>query len=145
VAYYTTPVDAGPIEAEALRAHVAATLPAYMVPAAYVRLAQLPVTPNGKVDRRALPAPDRTTLDDAMYEPPQDDVERTLAAIWAELLHVERVGRHDNFFALGGHSLLAVTLLERMRRHGIQVDARDIFAHPTVAELAVEHVEEIRL
>jgi len=115
-----------------------------MVPAAYVALAQWPLTPNGKLHRAALPAPDGTAYGVAAYEPPQGALERQLAAIWAELLHVERVGRHDNFFALGGHSLLAITLIERMRRAGFATDVRTIFAQPTVATLA-EQFEETRL
>ncbi|MDN7728338.1 non-ribosomal peptide synthetase, partial [Burkholderia gladioli] len=90
-----------------LREHLAARLPEYMVPAAFVVLDALPLTPNGKVDRRALPEPDDDAFAQAQYEAPQGETEQTIAALWAELLGVERVGRHDNFFALGGHSLLA--------------------------------------
>ena len=86
------------------------------MPAAYVRLESLPLTPNGKLDRKALPAPDEDAYATQMYEAPQGEMERKLAEIWAEVLKLEKVGRHDNFFALGGHSLLAVTLIERMRR-----------------------------
>ncbi|MCG1019858.1 non-ribosomal peptide synthetase, partial [Mycetohabitans sp. B4] len=93
-----------------LRTHVAARLPEYMVPAALVRLDALPLTANGKLDRRALPEPDAGALAHQAYEAPQGELETTLAQIWAELLEVERVGRHDSFFALGGHSLLAVRL-----------------------------------
>ena len=131
MAYYT-----GEAEAEALRAHVAAALPAYMVPAAYVKLEALPLTPNGKLDRKALPAPEGEAYARQAYEPPQGEVETTLAGLWAELLGVERVGRHDNFFELGGHSLLAVSLIERMRRAGLHADVRALFSAPTLAELA---------
>ena len=107
-----------------------------MVPAAYVRLESLPLTPNGKLDRKALPAPDGDAYAMRGYEAPQGEIETTLAAIWADVLKLERVGRHDNFFELGGHSLLAVTLIERMRRIGLQLDVRTLFATPTLAELA---------
>ena len=111
-------------------------LPEYMVPAAYVRLERLPLTPNGKLDRKALPAPDGDAYAVRGYEAPLGEIEETLAGIWAEVLKVERVGRHDNFFELGGHSLLAVTLIERMRRAGLQADVRALFATPTLAGLA---------
>src|SRR4029450_2949331 len=96
---------------QTLRTQLAAILPDYMLPAAFVVLDALPLTQNGKLDRKALPTPDASALATTAYEPPQGPVEQTLADIWAELLEVDRVGRHDNFFALGGHSLLAVRLL----------------------------------
>jgi natural product biosynthesis luciferase-like monooxygenase protein/amino acid adenylation domain-containing protein len=137
VAYYV-PVTAGQDElsVDALRAHLSKALPEYMVPAAYMRLEALPLTPNGKLDRKALPAPDGDAFAVRGYEPPEGNTETTLAAIWAELLKLDRVGRHDNFFELGGHSLLAVTLIERMRRNGVRADVRALFATPTLAELA---------
>ncbi|HEV2150588.1 MAG TPA: amino acid adenylation domain-containing protein, partial [Longimicrobiaceae bacterium] len=124
------------LEAEALRAHLQERLPEHMVPAAYVRLEEMPLTPNGKVDRGALPAPDGTAYATGAYEPPAGETEEALAQIWSELLRVERVGRHDNFFELGGHSLLGVTLIERMRRVGLHADVRTVFASPTLADLA---------
>src|SRR5262249_33702397 len=108
----------------------------YMVPAAYVRLDQLPLTPNGKLDRKALPAPEGDAYARAGYEAPVGETEGALAEIWAQLLGVERVGRHDNFFELGGHSLLAVVAIERMRQQGLPVDVRALFATPTLAALA---------
>ncbi|WP_338861828.1 non-ribosomal peptide synthase/polyketide synthase (plasmid) [Mycetohabitans rhizoxinica] len=122
--------------ASTLRAQVAASLPEYMVPSAFVRLDAFPLTPNGKLDRRALPAPDDEALAHQMYVAPQGELETTLAAIWAELLGVERVGRHDSFFALGGHSLLAVQLIERLRRRGIGLSVRALFDTPTLSALA---------
>ena len=137
VAYYTTqPSEEDTLSAEQLRSHLSAVLPEYMVPAAYVRLLSLPLTPNGKLDRKALPAPEQDAYAVSGYEPPQGSIETTLASIWAELLKLDRVGRHDNFFALGGHSLLAVSLIERMRRSGLKMDVRMLFATPTLADLA---------
>ncbi|WP_146084124.1 non-ribosomal peptide synthetase, partial [Xanthomonas albilineans] len=124
------------VDADALRSWLTDVLPDYMVPAAYVQLDRLPLTPNGKLDRKALPAPDVTAYAAHAYEAPQGEIEQTIAAIWRELLGLENIGRHDNFFALGGHSLLAVTLAERMRQQGLQADLRSLFATPTLAELA---------
>jgi amino acid adenylation domain-containing protein len=98
----------------ALRAHLATSLPEYMVPAAYVMLDALPLTPNGKLDRNALPAPGDEAFVRSAYEPPQGEVEKALAGIWSELLGIERISRHDNFFELGGHSLLAVRMISRI-------------------------------
>jgi amino acid adenylation domain-containing protein len=133
VAYVVGDEDA---TAEALRAHMAERLPEYMVPSAYVRLDALPLTPNGKLDRRALPAPEGDAYAVRGYEAPVGEAEEALAEIWAEVLGVERVGRRDNFFELGGHSLLAVTLIERMRKRGLNADVRTLFTTPTLAELA---------
>ncbi|WP_338927353.1 amino acid adenylation domain-containing protein [Mycetohabitans endofungorum] len=122
--------------ASTLRAQVAASLPEYMVPSAFMRLDAWPLTPNGKLDRRALPAPDDDALAHQAYEAPQGELETALAAIWAELLDVKQVGRHDSFFALGGHSLLAVQLIERLRRRGLSVSVRLLFEAPTLSALA---------
>ncbi len=122
--------------AHTLRAHLAARLSEYMVPAAFVRLDALPLTPNGKLDRKALPAPDEAALARQAYEAPQGEREHTLATIWTELLVIERISRHDNFFALGGHSLLAVQLIERLRHLGLTLSVRALFATPTLSVLA---------
>ena len=135
MAYYTVKGEEG-VGAEELRAHLGGKLPEHMVPAAYVRMERLPLTANGKLDRKGLPAPEGDAYAVKAYEAPVGEIEETLARIWAEVLKVERVGRQDNFFALGGHSLLAVTLVERMRRSGLKVDVRALFATPTLAELA---------
>jgi amino acid adenylation domain-containing protein len=135
VAYYTSAAGED-VGAQALRTQLAATLPEHMVPSAYVRLTSLPLTPNGKLDRKALPAPGSEAYAARVYEAPVDEVEAAVAAIWTEVLKVERVGRRDNFFALGGHSLLAVTVAAAMRRRGWQVDVRAFFATPTLADLA---------
>ncbi|WP_032706530.1 phosphopantetheine-binding protein, partial [Pseudomonas syringae] len=94
------------------------------------------LTANGKLDRKALPAPDAQSLISRGYEAPQGEVETLLASIWADVLTVEQVGRHDHFFELGGHSLLAVMLIERMRQVGLSADVHVLFGQPTVAALA---------
>ncbi|WP_246765914.1 non-ribosomal peptide synthetase, partial [Pseudomonas syringae] len=105
VAYFTVHEAQRTLEIETLRSHLQTRLPDYMVPAAYVRLDALPLTTNGKLDRKALPEPDAQALISRGYEAPQGEVENLLATIWAEVLQVEQVGRHDHFFELGGHSL----------------------------------------
>ena len=132
VAYYTGEQQA----VEALRSALLAHLPAFMVPALFMHLPALPLSPNGKLDRKALPAPDQAALPVREYEAPVGDVEITLARLWAELLNVERVGRHDHFFELGGHSLLAVSLIGRLRQEGMEADVRSLFEHPTLAGYA---------
>jgi thioesterase domain-containing protein len=108
-----------------------------MVPAAYVWMERLPLTPNGKVDRKALPAPEGDAYAAHEYAAPVGETEVALAGIWAEVLGVERVGRHDNFFELGGHSLLAVRVLSRMREVlGVEAQLAQLFSHPTVESLA---------
>ncbi|BEN70633.1 TPA: amino acid adenylation domain-containing protein [Serratia marcescens] len=121
--------------AGALRQHLSAALPDYMVPSAWVVVAALPLSPNGKLDRRALPEP-QGAQSQAAYEAPQGEHETLLAAIWRELLNVERVGRHDNFFELGGHSLLAVKLMAQLRRAGWGANVQTLFSTPTLSALA---------
>ncbi|MBV8464381.1 MAG: amino acid adenylation domain-containing protein, partial [Burkholderiales bacterium] len=136
VAYYTLE-DGAAVEADALRRHLLQQLPDYMVPAAYMHLDALPLTSNGKLDRRALPVPDGTALARHGYEPPCGDLEETVAKTWQDLLGVERVGRHDHFFELGGHSLLAVQLVSRLRDVlGVELALRDLLSDPTLAEFA---------
>src|SRR5439155_13593980 len=130
-------VRAGSVEPPApeLRALVAQTLPDYMVPAAFVTLEALPLNPNGKLDRRALPAPEFAAAASA-YVAPRNDTERMLADIWAQVLRVERVGVEDNFFELGGDSILSIAVVSRARQAGLGLMPRDLFRYPTVATLA---------
>ncbi|HEX9935985.1 MAG TPA: condensation domain-containing protein, partial [Longimicrobium sp.] len=140
---YAVPREGARIEAEALRAHLKSILPDYMVPAAFMVIAAVPLTANGKVDRRALPEPGLAATD-SRRAAPRTATEEILAQIWAEVLRVESVGVDDDFFALGGHSLLATRLLARVQNAlGVVVPLRALFEGPTVAELAVR-VEEMR-
>jgi aryl carrier-like protein len=120
-----------------LRGHLRARLPEYMVPAVFLFLEALPLTANGKLDRKALPSPDLAHASRG-YEPPQTPAEEILAAIWAEVLGLDcgRIGRHDNFFALGGDSVLAIQIIARANAAGLALTARQLFEHQTVAELA---------
>nr|WP_232911560.1 syringopeptin non-ribosomal peptide synthetase SypB [Pseudomonas syringae] len=136
VAYLTTQQSGDLLDIESLREHLQGTLPQYMVPAAYVQLDTLPLTANGKLDRKALPAPDRSALASRGYEAPEGDTEMAIARIWQDLLQLEQVGRHDHFFELGGHSLLAVKLIERMRQIDLVADVRVLFSQPTLSALA---------
>ncbi|HEU4562188.1 MAG TPA: amino acid adenylation domain-containing protein, partial [Longimicrobium sp.] len=125
------------LESEALRAYLSEQLPEYMVPVAFVWLERLPLTPNGKLDRRALPAPDADAFAARAHEAPLGEMEEALAAIWAELLGIERIGRRDNFFDLGGHSLLAVRVVSRVRQAlGVEAEIGDLFVRPVLADFA---------
>lgn len=148
VAYVVPRNMDAPVSAEDLRTWLKTTLPEYMLPSAFVTLERLPLTASGKVDRRALPAPDLGDYASRAYAAPQGEVEEILAGIWQSLLGVQRVGRHDNFFELGGHSLLIVQLLDRLRRVGLSAQVRTVFDSPTLADLAgaltrevIEHYE----
>ncbi|WP_305076412.1 polyketide synthase [Pseudoxanthomonas sp. PXM02] len=145
VAYYVPRQGDVAISVQDFRAHLSQHLPEHMVPALFVRLETLPVTPNGKLDRRALPAPDNARPELATaYEPPATATERSLCEAFTAILGVATVGRHDNFFDLGGNSLLAMRLLERVRRDrasaesdAAAVPATVFFRDPTPAGLAM--------
>ncbi|WP_438392379.1 amino acid adenylation domain-containing protein [Caballeronia sp. DA-9] len=129
IGYYT-----GTASDETLRVALTKTLPDYMVPGMLVRLDTMPLTPNGKIDRKALPTVDAIARE---YEAPQEGAETLLADVWKEVLGVERVSRHDNFFELGGHSLLVMQVVSRLsQRHGVSVPLQDFFAAPTLDAMA---------
>ena len=119
-----------------LREHMLGKLPEYMVPSAHVELEKLPLTHNGKIDRKALPQPDRD-IPEEEYVGPQDATQETLCRLWQDVLRRDRVGIHDNFFKIGGHSLLAVQLTSRVRSaFAIEMPLSVLFATPTVARMA---------
>ncbi|GHG73242.1 non-ribosomal peptide synthetase [Comamonas sp. JC664] len=120
-----------------MRAWLRDRLPEHMVPASFTLMPALPLTHNGKVDRRALPSPEPAQGDASSYQAPRSFTEEVLCRLWASLLEMERVGIHDNFFHLGGHSLLATQVVSRVRAElGIELSLRTLFAGPTVAQLA---------
>ncbi|MFK0884154.1 non-ribosomal peptide synthase/polyketide synthase [Pseudomonas aeruginosa] len=121
---------------EALAAHLATSLPEYMVPAQWLALERMPLSPNGKLDRKALPAPE-VSVAQAGYSAPRNAVERTLAEIWQDLLGVERVGLDDNFFSLGGDSIVSIQVVSRARQAGLQLSPRDLFQHQNIRSLAL--------
>ena len=135
VAYLATAADRVLLVDE-LRARLKAAVPEYMVPAAFVFVDRLPLTENGKVDRKALPAPDPARAEGRVtYVPPGSRAEKVLCGIWAAGLAVARVGIHDNFFELGGDSILSIQVVARARAEGLSFTPRDLFKRPTVAEL----------
>ncbi|HEX8853228.1 MAG TPA: condensation domain-containing protein, partial [Pyrinomonadaceae bacterium] len=136
VAYLVLNGTRAPVAGE-LRRHLKERLPEYMMPSAFVLLDALPLTPGGKVDMRALPAPDRTRLEvTSDFVSPRNELEHRLARIWADVLKLERVGVEDNFFELGGDSILTIQAIARAQAEGLSLTARQMFTHPTVAELA---------
>ncbi|WP_235526606.1 non-ribosomal peptide synthetase [Nostoc piscinale] len=136
VAYLVAHQDCTPTVNE-LRQFLKAKLPEYMVPSAFVIMESLPLTPSGKVDRRALPAPDLLSTNSDQYVAPRTPIEELLVQIWAQVLKVEQVGINDNFFELGGHSLLATQLVSRIRNiFNVELPLYELFTAPTVAELA---------
>jgi amino acid adenylation domain-containing protein len=144
VAYVVASASANPSTDE-LRGFLRGRLPAYMIPAAFVMRAEMPLTPNGKVDRRALPAPEQVCTElAAAYVAPRNPIEEKLAAMWAGVIGVERVGIHDNFFELGGHSLLATRIISAARKaFEVEIPVRNIFETPTVASFA-QAIEQSR-
>jgi len=136
VAYVVPAADPAPSPTE-LRGALHRSLPEYMVPAAFVILRELPATPNGKLDRRALPAPDRAQTEAEDYAAPANPVEELLAELFSEVLGLDRVGVRSSFFDLGGHSLLATQVMSRVREaFGVQLPLSRLFEEPTVAGLA---------
>ncbi len=119
----------------ALKEFLRQKVPDYMVPGIFLTLDAFPLTPNGKIDRKALPAPEQGAMHS--YIEPRTETEAALAAIWENLLGLDQVGALDDFFALGGHSLLATQLMSRIREQlGLNLPLNTLFDHPTVAELA---------
>ena len=141
---YVVPATAATVSPAALRELVGQHLPDYMTPTAFVQMERLPLSPNGKVDRKALPAPEPSREDTESFVGPRNAVELKLAEIWAEVLRLPEVGVYDNFFRLGGHSLLATQVVSRVRKWlNVELPLRAMFEAPTIADLAVrvEHLQ----
>jgi mycobactin peptide synthetase MbtE len=141
VAYVTPAADVDVADIDRIRARVAAALPEYMIPSAYVAIDEIPITANGKIDRRALPEPEIRSATE--FREPANDTERQLADLFGELLDRDRVGADDSFFELGGHSLLATKLVAAVRsRCGVDIGVQDVFELATVAAMAA-HVDDL--
>ncbi|MCY7817463.1 lichenysin non-ribosomal peptide synthetase LicA, partial [Bacillus haynesii] len=133
-AYFTADQE---LSSEELRRHAAEGLPGYMIPSVFMQLDELPLTGNGKVDRRALPEPDIAQAAQKEYTAPRSSTEAQLADLWQEVLNVPKIGVHDNFFELGGHSLLGMTLIARIQQEmNVDLQLKDLFQAPTIESLA---------
>ncbi|HEX3045944.1 MAG TPA: phosphopantetheine-binding protein, partial [Bacillota bacterium] len=130
-----------------LREDLAKELPNYMLPSYFIELEKLPLNPNGKIDRKALPEPDGNITTGVEYEAPRNEIETKLVAIWRKVLGIEQVGINDNFFMLGGYSLKAITLTNQIDvEFGIQIKLDEIFINPTIkgeAEVIGRRKQEI--
>ncbi len=144
LAAYLTPGGKGsaPDPGE-LTAFLKAKLPDYMIPSSYTVLDALPLTPSGKIDRKALPEPDSDRLRAHAFVAPGNETEEMIAEIWRELLHIENVGVHDNFFEMGGHSLFATVVASRLReKRRMKIPVKRLFEYPTISELA-DYIEAL--
>ncbi|WP_252361619.1 amino acid adenylation domain-containing protein, partial [Paenibacillus terrae] len=126
-----------PLTASELRGALAQELPSYMIPSYFVQLEQLPYTPNGKIDRKALPAPERSLPTGTAYEAPHTAVEQALTAVWQGVLGVGKIGIRDNFFDLGGDSIKSIQVSSRLLQAGYKLDMKHLFKYPTIAELSL--------
>ncbi|WP_237276457.1 non-ribosomal peptide synthetase, partial [Tenacibaculum ovolyticum] len=123
---------------EAVQDFLKASLPDYMIPSIWVELDNIPLTSNGKINKKALPLPDMSNISTSEYVAPRNEKEQQIAEIWQELLGLEKIGIYDNFFELGGHSLLIVKLIAELQKYKLQAEVRDVFANPTISELSLK-------
>jgi len=134
VAFYTSPqVD---LEADELKSHLAAKLPSYMIPARLQKLAELPLSPNGKIDRNQLPKLDLLMATHDEFVAPRNELEQRIAHVWAQCVRAQQIGVHDNFFSIGGDSIVSMQVVSRLKQAGLSVKVSDLFKYQTVAELA---------
>ena len=122
-----------------LRQYLAQSLPEFMIPTAFVHLDEFPLTPNGKIDHGALKSPELGSYAQKEYEKPDGELEGIIAEAWSEILQIEKVGRHDNFFDIGGNSLSLLHLHNRLKRSGIAISPTDLFKYPTI-EASSAHI-----
>ena len=135
VAYYVIAKDKKDPEIDDLKNYLSETLPDYMVPAAFMKLDEMPLTPNGKINRRALPEPDMSLMGEE-YVAPENEIEKKLAEIWCDILKLDKIGIHDNFFSMGGDSIISIQLVSKARNSDIYFTPKDLFQNPTIAQLA---------
>lgn len=127
------------IDLPELQAHYKTHLPDYMIPAHTISIDEIPLTPNGKIDKKALPEPDQTPLSSKNFVAPQNELEVLLAKTWSDLLNRQDIGIHDNFFELGGDSIITIQVVSRMKRAGVQLKPADLFQHQTIKNIA-DHI-----
>ncbi|ANF97987.1 non-ribosomal peptide synthetase [Paenibacillus bovis] len=132
-AYFTADIQ---LTASTLRSEMASELPGYMIPSYFVQMEQMPLTPNGKLDRRALPQPEAGVWTGAVYEAPRTPAEQALAEVWQGILGSQQIGIHDHFFDLGGDSIKAIQISSRLFQAGYKLEIKDLFKYPTIAELS---------
>ncbi|MCP4702896.1 MAG: non-ribosomal peptide synthetase, partial [Gammaproteobacteria bacterium] len=135
LAAYLTGAQESNVALMELKDWLKARLPDYMIPSHFMVLQQLPLTANGKIDRKALPAPEMNFTE--AYEAPRNDIEQQLGIIWSRLLKADNISIHDNFFESGGDSILSIQIVAQARQAGLQLTPRDLFEHQTIAGLAV--------
>jgi aryl carrier-like protein len=146
VAYVVAKATGGEVDTGNLRQQLQQKLPEYMVPSAFVKLDGLPLTGNGKVDRRALQNLEVEGRAEATeYVGPRNEVEQALCEVWQEVLRRERVGVRDNFFSLGGDSILSIRVVSLLKGRGIVLGVKDIFQHQTIEQLAAQTEQQMRL
>lgn len=139
-AYFVSEAE---LSVSALRDHVAASLPSFMIPSHFVQMDRLPLTPNGKVDRKALPEPDGEVDSGVEYVAPRNDMEKSIAQVWEKVLGVKNVGRNDEFFALGGDSIKAIQAISQMNNRGYTFEIKDLMNNPRMKDLIV-HIKDTK-
>ncbi|MCK5683492.1 amino acid adenylation domain-containing protein, partial [bacterium] len=141
IAYYV-PEEKDPVTKKVLRAFLENELPDYMIPSVFMEMRSLPMTSHQKVDRKALPSPDESDFaSGTKFVAPETENEKALAEIWKSILRLERVGKNDNFFSIGGDSIMSIQVISRARDAGLYLTPKQLFSHPTIAELALEASE----
>ncbi|MGG4446407.1 tyrocidine non-ribosomal peptide synthetase TycA [Brevibacillus porteri] len=133
-AYYISQLEVTPAQ---IREFAAQKLPAYMLPSYFVKLDKMPLTPNDKIDRKALPEPDVTAETNPAYEPPRNQTESILATVWQEVLGIEKIGIRDNFYSLGGDSIQAIQVAARLHAYQLKLDTKDLLNYPTISQVAL--------
>ncbi|MFF0826469.1 tyrocidine non-ribosomal peptide synthetase TycA [Brevibacillus sp. NPDC003359] len=133
-AYFISQLEVTPTQ---IREYAAQKLPAYMLPSYFVKLNKMPLTPNDKVDRKALPEPDFTAQTNSAYEAPRNQTESILATVWQEILGIEKIGIRDNFYSLGGDSIQAIQVAARLHAYQLKLDTKDLLNYPTISQVAL--------
>ncbi|MDP4180345.1 MAG: amino acid adenylation domain-containing protein, partial [Bacillota bacterium] len=132
-AYYVSEIE---IPVTEIRGYLSRELPDYMIPSYFIHLDRMPLTPNGKVDRKALPEPEGSINTGVEYVAPTNEIEEKMVKVWQEVLRLDKIGINDNFFELGGDSIKAIQVSSRLHKYGLKIEIRDLMKKPTICELA---------